>query len=426
MKISPARIAAYGALLRIERDGAFFSAAADQFEKDLEDQDRRLAHELILGCLRTQIILDDTIDRSVKGKNLDVEIRVILRLGIYQIHFADKIPVHAAINESVELAKFARKTSAKGLVNAVLRRAEIRDPSSIVDPIKRVAFENSHPIWLIEKWAKQFGLEKTESIAKANNERSELSFRLTAAGRAADFPIDEIGAASEIIAGAFTCEKMTIELRSAVRDGLVVLQDRGSQLVPSAMSIERGWTVLDVCAAPGGKSELLAERAGLVVDGEIHKHRALAMRDRFERTGYRNIRIAGLDATDGLPYRDGSFDAILIDAPCTGTGTIRSNPEIRYRITAADIEELAIKQSTILANCARLVRIGGEILYSTCSLEFEEGEAVIDAFLDSDERFELSEPNLPKRFITDKGFGRTFPDRDGMDGFFISRMKRIR
>lgn len=426
MKISPARIAAYRALLRIERDGAFSSAASDSFEAELAELDRRLAHELILGCLRSQIILDDTIDLAIKGRRLDVEIRVILRLGIYQIHFTDKVPMHAAVNESVELVKYARKSSAKGLVNAVLRRSSPHDPESFADAFDHCAYETSHPRWLIEKWAKQFGRDVAMSIAKANNRRSELTFRHTAKELPDGMSLSSFGRESEIAKGCYIANGSSKELREAARDGLIAFQEAGSQMVPVALKVDPNSTVLDLCAAPGGKTELLASRAKKVIAGELHDNRLRAMTKRFQRNGYVNIECLRLDATQELQFDDESFDHVLLDAPCSGTGTIRNNPEIRYRITADDIDELSRKQNAMLVNSARVVKIGGELLYSTCSLEMEEGEQVVERFLSADDRFEIVRPLVADSFITSEGFARTFPHRDGMDGFFIARIKRIR
>ena len=427
MKISPARLAALEILNRIDDDRAFSSVMLPRFEETLEDNDRGLCHELVLGVLRRRIYLDRVIQHYAGSKKLDSAVRNALRLGAYQIIFLDKVPTYSAINESVNLVQAAKKTSAKGLVNAVLRRIGEKVPTlEFADEVERVSVETSHPRWLIEKWIGDFGSSKAEVIATANNTIPRVAFRASGSHHI-DLSSHQT---SEIVGGAYIAKSMDASLRRLADQDEIYFQDEASQLVAAVVLDASGPRILDVCAAPGGKTTLIAQNAGrvsgsLIVAGDLHEARVELLRSTFVRQGIDSINIVRYDAELSLPFADESFETVLVDAPCSGTGTIRHNPEIRYFLDPTDFDALAEKQRTILKNASKLVRVGGKLIYSTCSIQIEENESVAAGFLRDSSGFVSRTPPVPDTLVTSDGFARTFPHRDGTDGFFIAEFQRV-
>jgi 16S rRNA (cytosine967-C5)-methyltransferase len=439
-RIAPARRAAFEILRRVEDEGAFASVLLATGLDELSAQDRALCYELVLGVLRWQLWLDHLIEyyarRSVES--LDAPVCRALRLGLYQLRFLSRIPARAAVNEAVNLMRLAKLGSAASFVNAVLRRAA-REPdydpaANISDPHERIARETSHPVWLIERWAKAFGDEEAESFARANKESPPTAFRLGTAGDDQLAILSELRAAgasleaSRIAPDAWRVQGATHSLRQLAREGRIYLQDEASQLVAHALDAQAGERVLDVCAAPGSKTTHIAARTPdmqLLVAGDLYEHRLHTLLEASARTGGTNlIRAVALDATAQLPLAAASFDRVLVDAPCTGTGTLRRNPEIGLRITARDIADLSARQQRILFNASRMVRPGGRLVYSTCSVEREENEEVLASFLDQNRGFEQLTPPVLAPFQSATGAARTWPHREGADGFFISVFKR--
>lgn len=427
MKISPARLAAFDILFRIETEKAYSSVLLPQFEDRLSSPDAALCHELVLGTLRRQIWLDRAIDALAGNKKLDAVVRISLRMGLYQLKFLDRIPDHSAVAESVELVKRAKKTSAAGMVNAVLRRAAAEAIElGYADDTERISIETSHPRWLIEKWAASLGPDDAEQLARANNDVPRPAFRVTARGAA--LSIDPSWTQSEFVDNCFAAPGPNANLRDMAESGQIYFQDEASQLVANAVDVPDGGAFLDVCAAPGGKTGSIAQRLGgktaLLVAGDLHRSRVELLRHNLRRQGEDNVLTLRYDAAFALPFDDKSMDTVLVDAPCTGTGTIRHNPEVRYFLDVGDFATLAVKQLAILRNASKLVKQGGSLVYSTCSLEPEENEAVCLQFAKEAGDFAPVVPRVPERFITADGFGRTFPDRDQMDGFFVAEFGR--
>ena len=415
MKISPARLASFEILTRIEREKSFSSALLPTLERNLSKIDSGLCHELTLGTLRNQIYLDRIIEKFVT-KKLDLEVRIALRLAIYQIYFLDRIPVYSAINESVNLVQQAKKTSAKGLVNAVLRKISQKKVTlEFANQIEKISVENSHPQWLIEKWIEQFGVEETQKLAVANNQTPEMEYRWTAKTTES---IKESLSREEI-------ENKSDFLRDLAENGKIYFQDRASQLVAKAVEWQNDERFLDVCCAPGSKLSLIAaqNQENVVFGGDFYLQRIKISKKTCQNQGLKNFQLLQYNAENELPFAEKSFDAVLVDAPCSGTGTIRHNPEIRYHLQSNDFAELSSKQLNILNNASKLIKQGGRLIYSTCSLEVEENEQVIDKFLNTHPNFEIMKPNLAVEFLTENGFARTFPQRDKMDGFFIAILR---
>src|SRR5215213_6755782 len=420
MKISPSRIAAFEILAKIENEKAFSSALLPIYEEKLEAKDRALCHELTLGTLRKKLYLDRIIEKLTGGKKLDSAVKIIVRMALYQLIFLDKIPAHAAINDAVNLTQKAKKTSAKGFVNAVLRRfTRERIEPDFADEVEKLAVETSHPQWLIEKWIKDFGFQETARLAAANNETPRLSFRLTAKS-------------SDAIKKSLARENIESEkkyLLELAESGKIYFQDEGSQIVGNAVELKENESFLDICAAPGSKTTQIASRkpqaANLIVAGDLHWNRVKILQENCKNQGAGFVNIVQYDAANALPFADESFDAALIDAPCSGTGTIRHNPEIRYFLEEKDFADLSAKQLKILRGASKLIKRGGRIVYSTCSLEKEENEEVIGKFLEAHDDFRQMLPRVPEKFLTGEGFARTFPQSDEMDGFFIAVFEKI-
>src|SRR6266571_1755945 len=447
MQVSPARRAAFEILRRVEAEGAYSSSLLAQTDDRLRSNDRALAHELVLGVLRRKLWLDRSLEHFANRKvaDLDLPVALALRIGLYQLRFLSRIPDSAAINESVNLVKAARIKSAATFVNGVLRRATRApnyDPAEgEANEIEKVAIETSHSRWLVERWASQFGFDEAAAIARANNEPAALAFRFTAkALRESKTPshiIDELRAAraelteSKIAPGAWRISQSKntgkdagephAEMRALQRlsaDGLIYFQDEASQLVAHLVDARADDRVLDVCAAPGSKSTLIAALApqARIIAGELYEHRARTIKDFAQQQAAENIQVIVHDATHDLPFANRTFNRILVDAPCSGTGTLRHNPEIRWRLKPADIADMAQKQMLILKNAATAVRSGGVLIYSTCSLETDENETLIADFIDAHPDFQIAPVDARRHLITGHGTVRTWPHRDNVEG----------
>ncbi|HEV2835477.1 MAG TPA: 16S rRNA (cytosine(967)-C(5))-methyltransferase RsmB [Pyrinomonadaceae bacterium] len=421
-QISPARRAAFDILREVEA-GAFSSILLAADEPKLQPADRALCHELVLGVLRWQLWLDKLAEYYSKRsiESLDLPVRLTLRLGLYQLRFLTRIPASAAVNEAVNLVRSARVSSAAGLVNAVLRRAVREpdfDPSAVSDPLEKLSIETSHPPWLLERWINAFGLRETEAFARANNTRPNTAFRIVRG----DFKeiLAQMGEAGGIVEpsavadNAWRVSGATSLVRELAVAGQIYLQDEASQLVAQTLNLHAGERALDLCAAPGGKTTLMAKRvedSAMIVASDVSEKRLETVIKTNALQNLNSIKSVVLDAAQHLPFENNAFDRILIDAPCSGTGTLRRNPEIRWRISEDDIHPLAAQQKLFLRNATRVLKPGGQLVYSTCSVERDENENVIRAFLTEHTNFQP---------ITTT---RTWPHREGTDGFFIASLR---
>jgi 16S rRNA (cytosine967-C5)-methyltransferase len=438
-RVSPARRAASEILRRVEEDGAYASVLLAETLEELRADDRALCYELVLGVLRWQLWLDHLILHYAARplERLDLSVRRALRMGLYQLRFLSRIPARAVVNETVNLAYVSRVRSAAPFINAVLRRA-VKEPhydpaESIAEPLARLAVETSHPQWLIERWMKAFGPDGAETFARANNEPPPVAFRLVKARAEGRDVLEELRAAGgELVPSLLVPEAWRIRgasalLRELARAGLVYVQDEASQLAAHLLGAQAGERILDACAAPGSKTSYIADRTGgtaTVYAGDLYEHRLRTLLESSARQGARSVIATAYDATRALPFAEGTFDRVLVDAPCTGTGTLRRNPEIRWRIRPSDIAELSVRQRAILANAAKTLRSGGHLLYSTCSVEPEENEEVVASFLEEHGAFRQVPMAVPERLRTQSMGARTWPQRDGADGFFIAAFER--
>ena len=440
LSVSPARRAAFDILRRVEAEGAYASVLVSRLpESTLAREDRALAQEIALGVLRRQRLLDYFIERYSRRElsRLDLSVLIALRMGLYQLRYLTRIPQRAAVNESVNLVKMARVASAAGMVNAVLRNAarQIDEAPAveIADPLEKLSIELSHPRWMLERWMKSFGDEEARALALANNEPPPTAFRVNTSGDETLAHLEAAGLIwrpSSLAPGAFIIESSAAsKLAQAAEQGIIYIQDEASQLVSLLLDPKSGERLLDLCAAPGSKSShmaTLAEGKAWIVACDIHPHRLATLGLTCRKLGIDSIDRVALDATAALPFAESAvpFDRILIDAPCSGTGTLRRNPEIKWRLAVGDIERLADVQLRLLERATDMLRRGGRLVYSTCSIEREENEEVIRRFIESGAPYRLLRPNARADLITAEGFVRTFPHRDGADGFFAAVLEK--
>ena len=443
--VSPSRRAAFDILCRVAAEHAYASVLVSALsDADLSREDRALAQELVLGVLRWQRLLDYFIERYSERSiaRLDLPVLIALRVGLYQLRHLSRIPQSAAVNESVNMVKRARTASAAPLVNAVLRQsARHLDETAggeLIDPLERASVELSHPRWMLDRWQSRFGDDETRQLALANNSPPVTAFRVNALRTSVKEVLTDLNnegvttRESQIAQGAFVVESGPASvMTAALRRGVIYVQDEASQLVSLLLEPESGHRVLDICAAPGSKTShiaVLAEDKAWIVACDRHHHRLATLRAGCERLGIQSVDALELDATRALPFVEGGheFDRILVDAPCSGTGTLRGNPEIKWRLSTDDLPRLAELQASLLQGAASSVASGGRLVYSTCSIEREENEEVVRRFLEATTQFQVIEANAPAGLITSDGFVRTFPHREGTDGFFAAALQKVR
>jgi 16S rRNA (cytosine967-C5)-methyltransferase len=443
MAISPARIAAFDILLRVDQRDAYASELlhAPHYSK-LSHADHGLATELVMGVLRWRSVLDYQIAQqsSLKLSKVDPEVLICLRLAAYQLLYLDRVPKHAAVHESVELVKRARKRSAVPFVNAVLRQFAAPKGSAKPPEIEQAVTEaelaasSAHPQWLVERWAKAFGFLPARRICIYDQQIPATCTRLRDPLIAGELENQGVKLApGSLVLSARRVVTGDITTTNAFREGRVAIQDEASQLV--ALLLGRGALILDCCAAPGGKTRILAERnpEASIVAVELHPHRARLLR---KLVPAKNVEVINGDIC-ALPT-DRLFDSVLVDAPCSGTGTLARNPEIKWRLKPEDIVDLQARQLAILQAAMQRVAPAGRLLYSVCSLEEEECQGVVETALSSDRSFRLSDcrERLQQLFsqgemaggdidsLTMGAYLRTIPGVHPGDGFFAAILQK--
>jgi 16S rRNA (cytosine967-C5)-methyltransferase len=455
MAVTPARHLAFHVLSRVEAEGAFASDVLHaELGTDVKPDDAALATQLAMGVLRWRRTLDFLIERQTKKPvaRLDLPVALALRMGIYQLRFLSRIPPRAAVNESVELVKHARKASAASLVNAVLRRAvsETSTPAenflpANISAAERLGILYSHPTWMIERWLSRLGEGRVLGLLEANNRTPRLTCALHHLDRRREV-ISEVEAAGlrvepgQLLKTAFDVSGGSPVRTGAFRAGSISIQDEASQMVPLLLGVQAGDRVLDLCAAPGGKTPALLQAlagTGLVVAADRHAHRLRAMQAHLHRLGLGGAHLVELDATKALPFRAG-FGRILLDAPCSGTGTLARHPEIRWRLRPEQLADLHRLQTELLRIAIGHLAPGGMLVYSTCSIEPEENDAVVAEALSVDRDLRpvtASEtarvlgpyllPGVQATELFDQiGQFRTLPGEQQTDGFFAAVLEK--
>jgi 16S rRNA (cytosine967-C5)-methyltransferase len=445
MPPSPARTTAFDILLRVERESSFASELLhSNTYANLSIPDHALATELVMGVLRWRSLLDDKISSASSQplKKLDPEVLIALRLALYQFLYLDRIPHRAALHESVELVKRARKTSAAPFVNAVLRKLS-KDPlcSSVPSVVsdfspQATATAYAHPTWLIERWAQAYGPEAAERICRHNQTIPPTALRLRTPNAAEELAAEGISLEpGNLLSSARRVHSGDVTKTHSFGSAQVVIQDEASQLIAALVGPGHE-KVLDCCAAPGGKTLAIADQHpdATITAVEIHPHRARQMQKRFPADT--KIQTVIADART-LPVAQ-PFDLVLADVPCSGTGTLARNPEIKWRLKPEDLPELHDRQLAILRSAAAHLAPGGRVIYSTCSLEKEENEDVVEQAMKEEPSLHLLDCRTELDRLRSTGvvtwpnpaslaqgrYLRTIPGIHPCDGFFAAILER--
>lgn len=462
--IAAARLAAYEVLRAVSAGRTDLPSALARVRARLTDErDRALAGEIATGTLRWQGAFDAVIAAFAKrpiGK-LDAEVLDILRMTAFQLLHLNRIPASAAVNDAVALAGKVGKKSAAGLVNAVLRRisrerrnlplpprpapqrvagtfaAKVPATFSRSEALAYLSTTLSHPDWLVGKWLDRHGFAAAEAWALFDNGPAALTLRAnTLRVSRADLAERLAAHGVETEPTRFASHGLTVLggnplLTPLAGEGLFAVQDESSQLVVELTAAVSGERILDACASPGGKTTAMAAAMGdrgLIVATDLRGRRVDLLRRTVEAASARCVRVVQANVTGVLPFTT-TFDCVLLDAPCSGLGTLRRDPDIRWRRSVEDLERLAATQVQMLGRAADVVIPGGRLVYATCSSEPEENEAVVTRFLAKHRDFTLVPERMPARlgrFITGEGHFRTFPFRDQLEPFFAAMLVKTK
>ncbi len=450
--MSPARDAALRVLLAVEKDGAYANLELQKNARrwKLAPSDAAFLTELVYGTLRRQGTLDYVIDQfsTVSVSRMNDCIRCIMRMGVYQLLFLDKVPARAVCNEAVEMAKSRRIYGLTGFVNALLRKIS-REKYRIAypDPEKETALylsvKHSHPLWLVKRWLIRFGEEETASLCMTNNEPPPVVLRCNTLKNTPHQLFERLKEEglsvrpSSLVPEGIIVEKASYlpELPS-FRQGLYTVQDESSMIAAAVLNPTPGAFVIDACSGPGGKTTHLAQlmkNKGRILALDVHEHRLKLIEDTCRRLGVTIVEAKLLDARELPEQLREKADYILVDVPCSGLGVIRRRPELRWRVERGDLKLHVQQQMEILGQAGKCLKTGGIMLYSTCSTEPEENTGVVNSFLKEYTCFKLEAltPLLPfpvvdgcDRTDAQKGFLQLLPHRHGTDGFFLACLRK--
>ena len=438
------RLLAVKALSDINRNGAYANITLQDYisKHNLADLDRRFFTELVYGVVRRRNYLDAIIVHFAKRplKKLSSMVVEVLRLGIYQIIYMDKVPESAAVNESVKLAKKLTR-GLSGFVNAILRSI-IREQDSIgvedlaSNDIEVISFIYNIPLWLIDLWMGEFGRDKTEDLCAWFNQQPKLTARINTI--LIDIPqcltllkeqgwdVSQDSNYKDII--YINSHRGSLEKSDAVIKGYITFMDKASMLVARLVNPQPGERVLDCCAAPGGKSMYMAalmDNTGSLMSCDIHEHKITLMESNAQRLGISIVQTKVQDATELPSAWKSYFDRVLVDVPCSGLGILQKKLDMRWRKDESTLSELPPLQLSILERAAMTVKEKGYLVYSTCTLNYKENEDVVEAFLQKHKEFSIVPVGADFPLKSNNGMITTYPPTDDMDGFFMVKMQRI-
>ena len=444
--INKAREIALKALYKIEKEDAYSNITLNQVlkeNKNIDERDVGLISELVYGTITWKLTLDEIIKKysNIKLKKISVWILNILRMGIYQIIFLDKIPKSAAVNESVNLAKRYGHKSSSNFVNAILRKVSVNDYKEleeIKDDKERISKITSMPMWIIEELLKQKDIKEVEEICKNSNLKPNTTIRinkLKTNKKELEEKLDE--RKIEYLEGSledfFVLKKVkNIENIDLFKEGFFTVQDEGAGLIVDVLAPKEDECILDACSSPGGKTTYIAEKMknkGKIEAWDIHEHRVKLVQNVAKRLGINIIQAKTQDATEFNQDLVGKFDKILLDVPCLGLGVIKRKPDIKWKRKKEDIEEITKIQKAILDNCSKYLKKNGELVYSTCSILKEENEDIIERFLKENLDFKICKEN-EKNYENIVIFGEKdkyiniYPSNEN-DGFFICKLRKM-
>lgn len=440
------RYLAMDILEQIEQFGAYSNLLLRQtiINEELKKEDANLLTELVYGVLQQRMLLDYKLEPFIKKqKKLDNWVRQVLRISLYQMIFLERIPNHAIINEAANIAHVKGHRGVVGLVNGVLRniqRMGTRGVEEIKDKNKRLSIEYSLPLWLIEEFIQELGVEETKKLASSLSKRPKLSVRVNTSR------IDRFEAMRMLKEGGYSVRESKISPAGMIvsngvptesklfEEGYLAIQDESSMLVAPALNVNPEHRVLDVAAAPGGKAMHIAtnflseEKGGILTALDIHKHKIKLIEDNASRQGVANIVEARqLDARKlTSEFAENSFDRVLVDAPCSGLGLMRRRPEIRYNKQKKDILSLQKLQLEIINEAGKMLKSGGEMIYSTCTITHLENQDVVNSFLKQNKNFEQISVNLPNDNLlrSKDGSITILPHQYDTDGFYIAKLRK--
>ncbi|MCX8129009.1 MAG: 16S rRNA (cytosine(967)-C(5))-methyltransferase RsmB [Clostridia bacterium] len=450
MVVDFARETALKIIYEVNEKGAYSNITLNKYLESAEIRsiDRSFITELVYGTLKWKLSIDWIIEQfsSVKLKKISPWILNILRLGVYQLMYTDKIPESAACNESVTLSKRFGHAASSRYVNGVLRniarnKKSINYPDPEKDKIKYLAVRYSHPEWLVDEWLNLFGAEFTESLLVSNNSVPDLTVRVNTLKVSKEQLLEGLkNEGMECQNGKYADEAVIINNPSALTrletfsNGWFQVQDESSMLVGKILDPKPGELVMDVCSAPGGKSTHIAElmqNKGVIVSRDIHEHKIKMISDAARRLGIEIIKADIFDASELDSTYVEKADRVLVDAPCTGLGIIRRKPDIKWARNLGDTKEIVKLQEKILDVSSQYVKPGGALVYSTCTIVPEENEHMVKSFLKKNDKFALADiadllPDKLRKPDSNKGFVQLYPNVDGIDGFFIAKLVRVK
>lgn len=430
-------------LARVDAGGAFANVALHYAlaRARFSPEDAALATELVWGTLRYQARLDWTLAVRLRYAldELPPRIRAILRSAVYQLLFLRRVPAHAAVHEAVTLARRHGHAGTARLTNAVLRAVagggEQPLPDAQAEPAGHIAIEHAHPRWLVDRWIARYGAAETIALCSANNTAAPVTARVNTLRTTAADVARELNASGVTVEPTLLPEGVALHGAFAARhrlveSGLLTPQDVGAMLVTRVLDPQPGETVIDACAAPGGKTTHIAERMadrGRVVACDIHAGKLEALRRRTAVMGLHVVEVRAQDARHLGSAFPAAADRVLVDAPCTGLGVVRRRPDIKWRIQPGDLPALAALQRAVLEGAASAVRPGGVLVYSVCTTEPEEGSAVVDEFVRRHPEYAPDPAMLLPAGVTASAPGvvTLLPHRHNTDGFYIARLHRV-
>ncbi|MBD3385851.1 16S rRNA (cytosine(967)-C(5))-methyltransferase RsmB [candidate division KSB1 bacterium] len=434
------RKAALMILQRIELDGAFSDIVINAFlqQEQFSDRDKAFINDLVRGTVRLKKRLDWIAGHFLNKpqKRLSDKTRFILRLAFYQVTEMQSVPAYAVVHQSVEMAKHYENRAAASMINAVLR-SYLRTPQKVTfpdikyDPVRAIALETSHPEWMVEKWINAFGRKQAQALCRANNRRPDVCFRrnpVKISGEHFKHMLQQRGIDFEalFLPDFFKLSSDFHHLQAPLKDGLLSIQDASAGMVAHVLAPQRKGRIVDLCAAPGGKSTHMAELVQdqtTIIANDLQRNRISLIRDAAQRLGLHSIQLL---LSDGRYPVVQQADAILLDAPCSGHGVLAKRADLRWRRQKHDIAELQTIQQNLIDTAADMLNSGGTLVYSTCTIEREENEQIVSEFLQKHADFHVVAPEQPflRAFTNREGYIKTLQHKEDMDGSFCVKMTK--